>query len=197
MESSRRESAATAWFGAGFEKLHPALQRLHRGDGGRLHGPVTLRFGRGLAGVAGRRVARRLGLPAIAGEYAFSVDIVHDAIGMQWRRRFDDVAATTSHFRPVGAWPEGYWLEHTGALEMRLGVEVVDQEWHWTVRGTRLRGLPLPRGLVPRLTAYKRIDANGKYDFRVGVSLPGLGEVLCYAGLLELAVEPVEPALHV
>ena len=180
------ENAATSWFGAGFDQLHPQLQALHRGSGGRLQGTVMLRFGDGLAGVAGRRLARRLGLPSHAGAHEFSVDIEHDADGMQWKRRFGSVGAMTSHFRPVGTWPQGYWLEHTGALEMRLGVDVIDGDWHWTVRGTRLRGLPLPRWLLPKLTAYKRIR-DGKYDFHVGVALPGLGQVLSYSGQLDQA----------
>jgi hypothetical protein len=184
LTDSLGENAATSWFGAGFGQLHPQLQSLHRGSGGRLQGTVNLRLGKGLAGVAGRRLAHRLGLPLSPGVHEFSVDIVHDADGMQWLRCFDGVFAMTSHFRPVGAWPEGYWLEHTGALEMRLGVDVVDGDWHWTVRGTRLRGVPLPRGLLPQLTAHKRIR-DGKYDFFVGVALPGLGQVLSYSGQLD------------
>ncbi|HET6430719.1 hypothetical protein [Dyella sp.] len=56
------ETAVTRWFGPAFGQLHPLLQSLHR-HGGELHGPVAVRFGRGVAGIAGRRLARALGIP--------------------------------------------------------------------------------------------------------------------------------------
>lgn len=46
-----------------------------------------------------------------------------------------------------------------------------------------LHGVRMPLWLLPRTTAYKRIEA-GRYRFQVAFSLPLLGTVLSYGGLL-------------
>lgn len=176
-------NAVTGWFGDGFTQLHTPLQALHRGKG-HLSGTVSLRFGTGLAGIVGRRVAQRLGLPTVAGAHALSVDIGHDADTLWWNRCFDDRHRVRSSFRPHGHWPDGYWIESTGPLELRLAVDVIDGGWHWRVIGMRLRGVRVPLWLMPRSRAYKRIE-EGRYRFFVGFSLPLLGEVVYYNGLLD------------
>ena len=55
-------NTVTAWFGEMFFELHPGLQSLHR-HGGVLKGKIQLNFGKGLAGVLGKRIARKLGVP--------------------------------------------------------------------------------------------------------------------------------------
>jgi len=170
------------WLGAQFALLHPQLQSLHR-DGGVLHGAVDIVFGRSLAGVFGRRLARRLGIPDTAGTHALEVDISHDGAALYWDRRFDQGSRMASVFRPVGHWPEGYWLEQTGPIELRLSVDVLDGGWYWRLLGAKFRGIPLPLWLLPQSKAYKRIE-NGSYRFQVGFSLPLFGLVLSYGGLL-------------
>ncbi|WJN58007.1 hypothetical protein [Pseudomonas sp. SO81] len=54
-------NSVTSWFGEHFTELHPLLQRLHR-EGGELAGEVEVRYGQGLAGLLGRRLANKLGL---------------------------------------------------------------------------------------------------------------------------------------
>lgn len=180
-------NAVTAWFGDGFGRLHPLLQALHR-DSGRLSGPIDLQFGRGLAGLVGRRIARRFGLPDAAGQHHLDVEIRHDAAALQWNRCFDRSQRLSSTFRPSGHWPDGHWIETTGPLVATLTVAVIEGGWHWRVVGIRLHGIALPRWLRPRSTAYKRIE-NGRYRFYVGFSLPVLGEMFRYRGLLALAGE--------
>ena len=176
-------NAVVAWFGDGFARLHPKLQALHR-DGGRLVGPVLLEYGSGAAHAIGRRLARKLGLPG-PGYHELEVEIRHDAQTLWWTRRFDGAQVLRSSFRPQGCWPEGHWIERTGAMEFKLSVDIIDGGWHWRPQRMRLRGLPLPLRLVPRATAYKRIE-NERYRFHVAFSLPVIGEVLSYSGLLEL-----------
>jgi hypothetical protein len=67
---------------------------------------------------------------------------------------------------------------------LTLTVAVVEGGWYWHVVGARLRGVPLPLSLMPRVTAYKRIEGN-KYRFHAGFALPVFGEVFSYSGLLE------------
>jgi hypothetical protein len=176
----------TTWFGDGFARLHPLLQALHR-NGGRLGGEVTLYFGKGLAGLFGRRLARSLGVPDVAGTHRLDVQISHDERAMSWDRCFDRRYRLHSSFCPEGRWPDGRWIEKTGAIELALTVDVIEGGWHWRVVGARLHGLPLPLWLVPRSHASKRIE-EGRYRFFVGFSLPLVGPILSYGGLLELEV---------
>lgn len=168
------------WLGPQFARLHPLLQTLHR-EGGVLSGPVVIAFGTGLAGVIGRRLARRLGIPDRAGAHTLRVDISHDPGNLYWDRCFDAGTRMASVFVPFGTWPDGGWRERTGPVELWLGVDIDDGGWTWRLRGARAFGLPLPRWLLPRSQAGKRI-VDGRYRFFVSFALPGLGTVLSYGG---------------
>ncbi|MGO1071975.1 DUF4166 domain-containing protein [Lysobacter sp. CA199] len=180
-------NAATQWFGPDFQRLHPLLQALHR-DGGTLAGEIDIRTGPGLAGALGRRLARRLGIPLDRPRRGFRVDIVHESARMVWLRRFDDGSELRSVFEPVGRYPNGHWLESTGPVRMRLGVDLDSGGWHWRLLGIDARGLPLPRFLFPRTDAYKRIERGTegeRYRFAVAFSLFPFGELLRYEGALQ------------
>lgn len=198
-------NAAMHWFGPDFARLHPLLQALHR-DGGTLGGPIAISTGRGLAGIIGRRLARRLGIPIDRARRGFRVEIVHEARQMQWRRRFDDGSEMRSVFRPVGRYPDGHWLESTGPVRMRLGVDLDGGGWRWRLLGVQLGRLRLPLFLFPRTDAYKRIEsgevhAEGggeRYRFAVAFSMFPFGELLRYEGALyaipAVTASPAEPA---
>ena len=121
------ESRVEQWFGSRFSELHPLLQHLHL-HGGELIGLVDVDIPSGIAGVFGRRLAKKLGVPPYGGQYPFRVAISHQADGMYWDRCFGDASFMRSLFQPVGAWPDGYWLEETGPLQMRLTVDVKEGE---------------------------------------------------------------------
>lgn len=177
------------WFGSDFVRLHPLLQRLHL-HGGVLEGEVELSYGRGLAGLIGRRLGRRLGLPAQPGRVSLRVEINHDARGLHWNRLFAGTRRMNSLFVPHGRFPDGLWSETSGPVTLRLGVQIRDGGWHWQPRAMRLHGLPLPLWLLPRSHAYKQIvttDLGPRYRFAVSFSLPLLGQLLGYAGELDAA----------
>jgi hypothetical protein len=177
------ENAVTRWFGPQFAQLHPLLQALHR-HGGRLSGEVRIERGRGLAGWIGSRLLRKFGLPPDTGRSPFEVEIRHEDQVLHWNRRFGDGALVCSQFRPVGRWPDGYWIEQTGPAMLDLTVDVERGAWRWRCLRVRVAGLRLPLSLFPRATAYKFID-NDKYWFCVKFDLPMLGNVLEYSGALE------------
>jgi hypothetical protein len=181
------------WFGPAFARLHPLLRQLHSRPEARVGGTVAMRFGTGLAGVLGRRLARRLGMPDVAGPQHLIVDVGHDATRMRWQRRFGDGHALLSVFAPVGHFPDGHWIEDTGRIALALQVDINGDGWDWRLVGARLRGMSLPLWLLPRFSAYKRVEA-GRYRFHVGFALPGLGELMAYEGLLDLRAEADGPA---
>jgi hypothetical protein len=172
------------WFGSAYARLHPRLQKLHRRDGV-LRGPVEVRVAKGMGGLIGERLRRKLGLPPPGPGHVLEVRIHHEAERMVWERRFDDgAAAFASVFVPVGHFPDGYWHEMGGPFELHLGVVLDDDGgWHWRTRRVRWRGWPFPKWLLPRVVAHKRFH-HGTYDFAVGVRMPGLGEVVGYGGRL-------------
>lgn len=176
------ESVVSRWFGPGFRQLHPLLQELHL-HGGVLAGTVEIALGQGLARPFGEAIARKLGIPPQPGPHELRVDIGHRHDLLLWNRCFDGGIRMDSTFRPVGAWPDGLWLEQTGPLRLGLAVEVIDGGWHWRCRKVWLCGIGLPRGLFPQSSAYKHIE-SGRYRFQVTFTMPFLGVVLAYGGLL-------------
>jgi len=176
------QNAVTRWFGPEFPSLHPLLQRLHK-QGGKLQGKVAVRFGSGIAGWLGRRLARRLGIPPREGEYPFSVHIWHEQNALHWDRVFNDFSPMCSVFTPVGTYPQGHWQESTGKLQLQLGVEIKNGEWYWVQQGVRLGWLPIPLWLVPESSAHKYIE-EGKYQFQVAFSFRWLGRLFSYGGSL-------------
>ena len=181
--SHPKANAATRWFGEDLARLHPLLQALHR-EGGGLRGTVAITSGHGVAGWLGRRMAQRLGIPTGPALAGFEVRIAHDAQAMRWERRFDNGHTLLSVFRPVGRYPDGYWLEDTGAVQLKLTVDIRDGGWYWRLLGASVLGVPLPRWLFPRTDAFKRIDADGGYRFAVAFALFPFGTLLRYEGVL-------------
>lgn len=186
----------SGWFGPQFDALHPLLQQLHR-QGGVLKGVVDLRYGRGWAGWLGRRLASRMGLPPSAGPLPLEVTIAHSPRALVWSRRFGAAHTMTSLFEPVGQWPHGHWMERTGALCLRLTVDVRDGGWYWRVLGARLHGIPMPIAWLPQSHAYKRIEGQA-YRFSVSFVAPVLGLLMSYGGDLHwtppLSEAPETPA---
>lgn len=174
------------WFAEQFEYLDPLLQQLHL-TGGQLVGDVEISYGIGLAHIIGARFARKMNLPA-AGKHRLTVDISHNQQALLWGRSFNNQTLVYSIFKPVGTMADGYWVEETGNLSMQLAVEIKDAGWYWRCLSVKYRGVSIPSWLVPKTTAYKLVE-GGKYRFYVEVSLPLVGSLFSYQGLLEKSAE--------
>jgi hypothetical protein len=178
-------SAVEAWLGEAMAQLAPPLQQLHR-EGGILVGTVQVKLGSGIARWVGGRIARRIGMSGKEGSETLEVAIRSTAHALHWRRRFNDAQPFESVFRPVGNYPEGFWVEDTGALSLRLKVDLDEGSWRWCHAGTRWLRIPVPSFLAPRVVAVK--SASGQeYRFSVDIALPLLGHVISYAGTLAYA----------
>jgi hypothetical protein len=176
------ETVVEEWFGKHFADLHPLLQRLHK-EGGILSGPIQVSFGKGFAGVLGKRLAAGMGVPAEAGAHRLQVTIRSEEGFLHWGRSFNGESEFNSKFQPVGRYPLGHWVEHSGALSLALGIEVKSGGWHWQHRQSKFFGIPLPKSLLPTTLASKSIE-GGLYRFSVEVRAPVLGKLLAYSGTL-------------
>lgn len=173
-------NAVTRWFGPKFQELHPLLQALHE-SGGHLHGEVRI----SAKGWLGRRLGRMLKVPTDQRLRTMEVEIRHTGDALHWLRRFDNGQESLSIFQPHGQWPDGYWTETRGGTLLRMTVDVINGGWRWRPLGVRVQGLPLPLWLFPSSRAGKRVE-EGRYVFEVAFALPLVGDVLSYAGALEL-----------
>lgn len=173
-----------SWFGESFQKLDPLIQRLHQLDH-TLKGSVQIEYSKGLSGRIGRSFAQKLGIPTNTGKIPLSVDIRHASDHFVWSRQFGgDGPVMTSKFYPVGAYPNGGWLESTGGVEITLGVEIKYGAWHWKQKSVRIHGIPAPDFTSPKVVAFKEV-VDEKYNFYVEFLLPGLGRLFTYQGLLK------------
>jgi len=173
------------WFGNHFDKIHPALQQLHT-NGGVLHGDVRLEYGQGVAGIIGKRLGKKLGLPLVAGISPLTVTISHDNDQLVWARKFGDAHQMVSKFTYEGHYPDGYWLEKTNSIVIELGVDIEGGGWRWSQRKTRLTGVAVPNFLIPQVKAGKFVEEDG-YQFYVEMRHPWCGLLLKYSGLLAIA----------
>jgi len=176
------QNKTVEWFADSFDQLHPLFQELHT-NGGTLTGNVEIAYGRGIAGIIGKRLAKKMNIP-VAGTHHLSVDIFHEDDGLHWNRCFNHQDQVYSLFQPNGQIGSGYWIEETGPLKMKLTVDIRDGGWHWRCLSVSFAGMPVPLWLIPEAVAYKRIK-NGKYQFHVEFSLPLFGSLVRYNGLLE------------
>lgn len=170
------------WFGNQFYQLHPLLQRLHT-HGGKLRGDIEIVYGKGLAGIIGRALAKRMNFPN-EGLHQLEVNISHESDGLHWTRRFDSHAMVKSIFTPVGHIDQGYWIETTGLLTFHLTVDIKRGGWFWRCLEIKALGMPLPTWLIPRANAFKFIE-NNQYRFQVEFTLPVIGALVSYQGLLD------------
>ena len=183
------ENAVKKWFGRSFLQLDPLLQKLHQ-QASVLNGKINVGYPPGLAGMLGKRLGRKMGIPVNTGTeaYEFTVSINHDSDNLYWDRHFAGSSKMRSSFKPFGNYPDGYWQEKKGLLKVKLQVQLRDGGWYWVQRGLSIGGVPLPTCLLPEVKANKRIE-HGKYLFQVKVVYPLLGELLHYEGQLSVMNE--------
>ncbi len=68
-------------------------------------------------------------------------------------------------------------------LSLNLGVKILDGGWYWVQRKVKFMEVPMPTWLFPSSHAYKRIK-NGMYEFSVTLTLPMIGKLVSYNGVL-------------
>ena len=79
---------------------------------------------------------------------------------------------------------EGLMVEAMGPATNIFRLSVEDGRLHFRLVAFRFLGLSMPGFLCPACHAVES-DVDGRYHFDVPVSLPGLGTIIRYAGLME------------
>jgi hypothetical protein len=169
---------------AAFDHMPAVTRRLHRGR------PAIVAAGEaevtGAANAAGRLVARMFGFP---GAGLLPVEVVIEAReGREyWTRFFEGRPMRSVMSRSA----DGLIEERFGAVSVRMTLVGRDDGLDMLPVGWRVGPVPMPRVLMPRITAEERVDAEGRHAFDVAIGLPVIGRLVRYRGRLK--VEDVAP----
>ncbi|MDP3854164.1 DUF4166 domain-containing protein [Phenylobacterium sp.] len=128
------------------------------------------------------RLARAFGGLPEPGDYPnLEVDIVPDATGEAWTRRF---GGRVFRSRLVSLTAVGEFEERVWPLTFAFNIDLAPDGFRWRLRRWRLGPLKLPRALAPRVRA-TTFARDGAYRFRVLVAHPAIGVIFAYAGRLD------------
>ncbi len=174
-DMSKENSVLALHMAEQFDGLDPLLQKVHVGEQ-KITGLVDVKWGSGLS----KLVCSAFRFPKPGKDIALSVHCQHDANSMLWRRDFAG-HKMQSHFKRL----DEYLVEHLGLLKLYFKAIEQNGELHYQFEKTAFLSIPLPSFLSPKVRAYEK-DLDGKYHFSVEVSMPFIGFVLSYGGVLSL-----------
>jgi hypothetical protein len=174
--------------GDSWAMLAAAVRDMHRDDV-TARGAGFMRVCRGENRLA-RWLAALLRLPAAGEAVPVTLVITPSADGEEWRRTFANNLLVTRQ-RPLS---DGLLAEQAGLIELRFRLEVRDGGLVYHPAGAALRlgclRAPLPRWLAPTVAAGESpAGAPGQTEVSVRVSLPVLGLLISYEGLMTQSAE--------
>lgn len=158
-----------------YEKLAPLIQVSHLGRT-RLEGHADIQRGNPLAQI----LCLLTGMPRSAKNARFVVEGDHLPEGMRWNRLING--------KPMNSWfalDKGLLVEKLGFIHMSMKLRVEESALIYTIVKTKILGIPIPSFLAPRVEAREEQVGND-YVFQVAVSLPLVGLLIKYAGVLTL-----------
>jgi hypothetical protein len=130
-----------------------------------------------------RLVATVMGMPPTMDDCPVEVRLSRTEQGAEtWTRKFGSSSFSSTHSLGRGGW-EGLVVERFGPVAVAMAVEEDGRRLSLTVRGLTVFGLPMPRELAPKVKALEH-DADGRFNFDVGIGLPMIGLVIHYRGWL-------------
>lgn len=162
--------------GDGFERLPPAVRRIHgvlRDDGTTGEAEVT-----GAANALGALIARIMRFPA-AGRHPLHVTFRECDGTERWVRSFG-----TSTFASSLSAEDGDLVERFGPLRFRFALPSDHRGLAMHIKGWSLWRIPLPLALAPRSSA-REWEEDGRFCFDVPIALPLIGRIVHYRGWLE------------
>ncbi len=172
----------TALGESAFEAMPQVTQYLHRGA------PAVLGEGKAdidpSGNLAGRIVSALFRFPKPGKDVPVSVLVEQVPDGERWLRRYPgrDMLSFMSHGDPDTQTLE----ERFGPFSFRMKISGHEQGLDMRMVSARLGPLPLPKFLVPEITATERTNPQGHHLFDVSISLPLIGSIVRYRGWLAL-----------
>lgn len=169
--------------GASWHDLDVALRRLHdSGETVRAVGVFRVRRG---SGRLARALARLGRLPAAGEAVDVRLQVTVREGAEEWRRTFAGRPLVSAQSN-LGA---GLLAERMGIVEMRFLLEAVGGALNYQTVSVALRlgylRVPLPYWLSPCVTAWeKAVDDTNQIHVSVDVSVPLLGRLIAYDGIL-------------
>ena len=168
--------------GTSFAAMPHVTQTLHRGA------PAILGEGRAdidpPGNFAGRLISALFGFPRPGKDVPVSVLVEQIPGGERWLRRYPgrDMQSFMSHSDPDTQTLE----ERFGHFSFRMKIFGHEQGLDMQMVSARLGPLPLPKILVPKITATERAGPQGRHLFDVCIRLPLIGDIVRYRGWLAL-----------
>ena len=163
--------------GAGFDQLPEVTRYVHRGR------PALLAAGEavvaGGANLAGRLLARALGLPGALGAVPMHVAVETRNGRELWARFFGD-RVLRSEIRVLR---EGLIEERIGPLLLRLVPVPIADGLDFRVAAARIGWFPVPRS---RIVVGERQDAEGRHVFLTEIGFPVIGRLASWRGVFSV-----------
>lgn len=167
--------------GDAFTRLSPVLRDFHEARSHAIWaGRATVRGG---TNKASRAIAALFGFPAAQGDVPVTVRVVQQDGHETWLRDFGGARFQSQHRACVGRW-SGCVEERFGPVRFRIATVERDGQLQLVMQGWSFLGVPLPRALMPRSRVSERQEGSA-FVFDVEVSLPLLGRLIHYVGMLE------------
>lgn len=164
--------------GPAFSQLPARVRSLHLAEGRRRYrGEATITRGTGLLS---RLCGWATGLPPAMTDAPLEVEIDAQPSGETWTRQFGRYPMTSRLWEQAGL-----LNERLGLVTFRFALGVEDGALTWRVRAVRALGVPLPAAWFSGVWA-RESEADGRYRFEVAAALPFAGELVHYAGWLDV-----------
>lgn len=152
----------------------------------------TARVSRGQS-MFGNLLCRLIGFPPEAGSVPVAVTIERHADKEFWSRNFGGKT-----FRSVLSLRDdqgkGHVCERFGPLKFDIDLTHDGTRLYFPVARGRFLGCPLPKWILPESEAFE-FEENGRFNFDVRISLPGIGMLVRYQGWLEIDTPLKEQSL--
>lgn len=162
--------------GPKFGRLPPVVRRMHDVTG-EVHAVGTGSVERGRNPLS-RLLAMLLRMPRPGTWVPVSI-VFRQGRGGEWLiRDYDGRVLVTRQDAGAGA-DAGMLLERFGPVSLVISLDLEDDALAFTLKSARLVGLPLPRTLWPRITAYESA-VDGWYVSYVDIGLPLIGRLIRY-----------------
>jgi hypothetical protein len=160
-----------------------------------MHGSVTTSTVTGRAtvvrgaGLFARAVATLFGFPPSAEDVELKVTFKRAGGVETWQREFGAHRFASVQFAGKGRY-EGLLCERFGPFTFGIALVVDGRELRLVVRRWSVLGIPLPRGLAPRVDSFET-QAQRRFELKVAIALPLIGDLGHYTGWLDPSSTPI------